>query len=123
MGSIVVLLVAAKRDQTIDSQIKWLENIQTENKRMTKLVNDLLLLARTDSGQVMLEMKFFPVHLALQEIFMPFEALALQQGIHLKPFASPPVIFWGDEARIKQLTVILIDNAIKHTPAWGEVEL
>jgi Signal transduction histidine kinase len=116
-------LLFSKRDQTVDSQLKWLENIQTENKRMTKLVNELLFLARTDSGQVMLEMKFFPVHSALQEAFTPFEAVAIQKGIYLKPFVGPAVIFWGDEARIKQLVVILVDNAIKHTPAGGEIEM
>ena len=116
-------LLISKRDQTIDSQMKWLENIQTENKRMTKLVSDLLFLARVDSEQVLLEMKFFPLHLALLEAYIPFEALALQLEIHLKPFSGPQADFWGDEAKIKQLAIILVDNAIKHTPAGGEVEM
>jgi two-component system, OmpR family, sensor histidine kinase CiaH len=114
-------LLISKRKQTIDSQIKWLKNIQTENKRMTKLVQDLLFIARADSEQVLLEMRIFPLYSALLEAYSPFEALALQRGICLKPFGGPPINFLGDEAKIKQLVVILMDNAIKHTPSGGEV--
>jgi signal transduction histidine kinase len=114
-------LLISKREQTIDSQIQWLKNIQTQNKRLVKLVQDLLFIARTDSGQVLLETRIFPLYSALLEAYLPFEALALQRGIHLKPFTGPQINFWGDEARIKQLVVILVDNAIKHTPSGGEV--
>ena len=114
-------LVLSRKEKTIESQIKWLENIQTENRRMTKLVSDLLLLARTDSGQVTLEKRNFPLHTALLEVYISIEALALQSGINLDPFQGPEIDFFGDEARIKQLAVILVDNAIKHTPAAGHV--
>jgi Signal transduction histidine kinase len=114
-------LVLSRKDKTIESQKKWLENIQTENQRMTKLVNDLLLLARTDSGQVTLEKRDFSLHSALLEVYISIEALAMQRGICLDPFQGPEINFFGDEARIKQLAVILIDNALKHTPAEGHV--
>lgn len=114
-------LVISKGEQTIDSQIRWLENIQTENKRMTKLVSDMLFLARTDSEQVALEKKLFPITSALLEAYIPFEAPALKQGIHLKPFEGPQIDFYGDESRIKQLAVILVDNAVKYTPSGGNV--
>lgn len=114
-------LVISRKDKTIESQIKWLENIHTENQRMTKLVNDLLLLARTDSGQVTLEKRDFPLHSALLEVYISIETLAMQRGICLEPFQGPEINFFGDEGRIKQLAVIMIDNAIKHTPAGGHV--
>ena len=114
-------LVLSKGENTINSQLRWLENIQAENKRMGKLVNDLLFLARTDSEQVILEKSDFPLHLALLEAYIPFEAISIQKGIQLKSFQGDPVNFIGDENRIKQLVVILIDNAIKHTPPNGTV--
>jgi signal transduction histidine kinase len=110
-------------NQTIDSQIKWLENIQAENKVMSKLVNDMLFLARADSEQDLLEKKEFQLHLALLEAYIPFEARAIQQGIHLKPFEGPVVDINGDEAKVKQLAAILIDNAIKHTPSGGSIQM
>ena len=114
-------LILSRKDRTIVSQIKWVENIQTENKRMTKLVNDLLFLARTDSEQIIVERKYFPLHSVLLEVYIPFEAITLQQGINLEAFEGPQIDFYGDEEKIKQLAVILIDNAIKHTPAGGHV--
>jgi len=114
-------LLASKKDKTIETQLKWIENIQAENKRMSKLVNDMLFLARTDSDQVLLEMKIFSLNSALLEAYIPFEAVAMQKGIQLDPFEGPEVNFYGDEARIKQLAVILIDNAIKYTPTGGRV--
>jgi two-component system sensor histidine kinase CiaH len=116
-------LIMSKGSQSIDSQIKWIENIHTENKRMTKLVNDLLFLARADSEQITLEKSLFPIHSSLMEVYIPFEALAIQKGINLEAFKSPQVDFYGDEAKIKQLTVILIDNAMKHTPRGGFIGL
>jgi len=114
-------LVISRGENTINSQLKWIENIQAENKRMTKLVNELLFLARTDSEQVMLEKVEFPIHSALLEAYIPFEAITIQKGIKLKAFDGTPINFIGDEARIKQLVVILIDNAIKHTPPGGTI--
>jgi signal transduction histidine kinase len=116
-------LLMNRGNQTIDSQIKWLENIKAENKVMSKLVNDMLFLARADSNQNLLEKKKFQLHLALLEAYIPFEALAIQQGIHLKPFEGPAVDINGDEAKIKQLAAILIDNAIKHTPSGGNIQM
>ncbi|MDP4094333.1 MAG: ATP-binding protein [Bacillota bacterium] len=116
-------LLLNRKEQTIESQIKWIENIQTENKRMTKLVNDLLFLARADSEQILLEKKDFPLHSALLEAYIPMESLAIQHGIHLEPFIGDEIDYWGDEARIKQLAVILVDNAIKYTPSGGSVKM
>ena len=114
-------LLAGRREYTIESQMKWLDNIQTENKRMTKLVSDLLLLARADSEQDTLLLKSFSLHLALLEAYIPFEAMVLQHGIYLEPFDGQQIDFWGDESKIKQLVVILVDNAIKYTPTGGHV--
>lgn len=114
-------LLSNRREKTIASQIKWLENIQTENKRMTKLVSDLLLLARADSDQDTLELQTFPLHTSLLEAYIPFEAIALQKGIHLQAFNGESFDFYGDESKIKQLAVILVDNGIKYTPAGGTV--
>ncbi|HEX2925411.1 MAG TPA: ATP-binding protein [Ruminiclostridium sp.] len=116
-------LLMNRGTRTIESQIKWLENIQAENKVMTKLVNDMLFLARADSEQNLFEKKHFPLHIALLEAYIPFEALAIQKGVILKPFEGQSVDIYGDESRIKQLAAILIDNALKHTPSGGNIRM
>ena len=114
-------LLMSRPDQTIGSQFKWLDNIQTENKRMIDLINDLLLLAKTDSNQELLVKELFALHTAILEVYIPFEAIALQKNIQLDKFKCTPIEFFGDESKIKQLVVILIDNAFKYTPAGGNI--
>lgn len=116
-------LVMGNNDKTVESQAHWLENIQAETGRMTRLVNDLLFLARVDSDQETLNMAVFALHTAIQEAIRPLEPLAVSSGINLQLNISPEIQFYGDETRIKQLVVILIDNAIKYTPPGGTVTL
>lgn len=110
-------------DEIVKSQSKWLNNILAENKRMSKLVGDLLLLARGDSHQEMMNMRDFCLDKALKEAVLPLEPIALKKDIEFVPDLKEDVFFYGDEARIKQLAVILVDNALKYTPVQGRVDL
>lgn len=116
-------LVMGNRDETVESQSKWLENVQVENRRMAKLVTDLLFLARADSNQQTLEKVFFPLHKVVREVIGSFEPLAAKKGIRLELTLEQGIEFLGDEDRLKQLTVILLDNAIKYTPQGGKAEV
>ena len=116
-------LVLGNREETIDSQSKWLENVQIENRRMTKLVTDLLFLARADSNQQMLEKTLFPLYEVIREVIGSFEPVAAKKGIQLEMNLERDIEFLGDADRIKQLTVILLDNAIKYTSKGGKAEV
>ena len=101
--------------ETIESQIKWLKNIEAENKRMTKLVDDLLTLSRADTAEQLIEKEAFMLNEAVLESLAPFEALASEKGVKLNALANSQISFLGDKKRIKQLVVILLDNALHHT--------
>lgn len=116
-------LVIDNPKETVESQLKWLENIKEENKRMTKLVGDLLLLARADSEQVLLEKHSFLLGSALNSALKSFEPVALKNNVTLDMNLASQVAFYGDENLIKQLAVILVDNALKYTPSGGNVSL
>lgn len=109
--------------ESVENMEKWLENIRAETGRMAKLVNDLLFLARADSEQKILDLNRFPLYMTLREAAAAFEPLAEANGIHLDLLPGSPVSFYGDELRIKQLIMILVDNAFKHTPAGGSIRL
>lgn len=115
-------LVLGNPEETVESQYRWLKNIQNESRRMAKMVDDLLFLARADSDQKLLEIKRFPLHSALREALEPFEAMAAGKDITLESSIDQDIEFLGDELRIKQVVVILLDNAIKCTPQGGRVE-
>ena len=57
------------------------------------------------------------------ECYTSFESLALKNGLSLATFDSPEIEYYGDESRIKQLTIILLDNVVKNTPSGGQVSL
>ncbi len=107
-------------DQPVAEVGHALEDIETEVDRMRAMVDDLLLLARTDSGVV--ELAMGPVDLA---------AVALDAADGLLPGAerrdvrievdAEPVPTTGDPARLRQLVTILIDNAVRHAPAGSTV--
>ncbi|HEY2915659.1 MAG TPA: HAMP domain-containing sensor histidine kinase [Candidatus Limnocylindrales bacterium] len=99
-----------------------LEDIDAEVEHLTAMVGDLLLLARSDSGAVSLDA--VPVELddvaadAAASLRGPAEARAVSVVVDPEP---APVT--GDPARLRQLVTVLIDNAIRHSPASGEVRV
>lgn len=116
-------LVMGNREDSVESQMKWLENIQAENKRMTKLVSDLLLLARADSDQQVMEKRLFPLREAVENSVAAFEPVAETKNIQMNLQLQDGIYILGDEDRIKQLTVILVDNAVKYTPSGGQISV
>ena len=116
-------LVLGNQDDTVESQSKWLGNIKLETGRMTKLIEDLLYLARSDSRQQTPAFSNFDLSSAVTQSIVPFEASAIKHGILMTSRIEPGINFLGNEGRIKQLMAILIHNAIKHTPAGKSIEI
>ncbi len=98
-----------------------LEAMSSETQRMARLVSDLLLLARADSG---LELRREEV--ALEELVAETarQGRTLAGDTHqVRVNGVSRVSFSGDRDRLKQLLLILVDNAIKHTPAGTTVTI
>jgi signal transduction histidine kinase len=109
-------------DQPVATVGHALDDIEGEVDRLTALVDDLLLLARTDSGTV--ELATEPTDLA--EIALDASgvlvAAADRRGIRIEVDAQPvPLV--ADPARLRQLVTILLDNAVRHAPADSTVEV
>jgi signal transduction histidine kinase len=116
-------LVKGNPEEIVSSQSKWLDHSLLETKRMSKLVDDLLFLARADSQQQILEIKQFSLDIVLRDVLESFRPLAETGGISLESSLDSEIRYWGDAFRIKQLLVILLDNALKYTPSGGQVNL
>jgi signal transduction histidine kinase len=99
-----------------------LTDIDAEVVHLTSLVDDLLLLARSDSGAVGLER--VPIHLddvaadAAAALAQPAAAAGVRVEMDPQPTATI-----GDPARLRQLVMILVDNAIRHSPRGGAVRV
>ena len=108
------------RRHPVESVGTALDDIEAEVARLTLMVDDLLLLARADSGAI--EMERYPIDLAdiAADAMAQFTQLAAERGVSLllDPMPAPTV---GDPARLRQVVTILVDNAIRHSPGGGRV--
>lgn len=95
-----------------------LAEAERESTRLTRLVADLLALARADAG-LPLRVAVVDLDAVVLEVLTDARQLANGQMLTLGSFE--PVQVRGDEDRLKQLLLILLDNALKYTPAQGEV--
>lgn len=95
-------------------------DVRDEVDRMTALVEDLLLLARTDSGGTELEPSSFDLAEPAREAVDALAPLASARGVQLRVDARPTPLV-GDRARLRQLVRLLVDNAVKHSPNGGTV--
>jgi two-component system sensor histidine kinase BaeS len=88
---------------------------------MTALVEDMLLLARTDSGVVQIERVPLDLGDIAAEAASMLVTLGEERGVKvvLDPLPAPVT---GDPLRLRQLVTILVDNAIRHSPAGAAVQ-
>lgn len=100
---------------------QWLQNIQYENERMGILVGQLLDLARTENVTPQMEHIDFSRLVAGEAL--PFESVAFEKGLALNTAITSGIAVEGNGAQLKQLTSILLDNAIRHSKPAGEVRL
>lgn len=114
-------LVMDNPEETVESQMKWLKNIEAENKRMTKLVEDLLTLSRADTNEQSLEMTEFMLDKTIVMALNPLQAVAKQKNITLEININNKIAFHGDQKRIMQLMVILVDNGLYYTNEPGKI--
>jgi len=110
------------RKQPVEKVGEALDDIDAEVSHLTALVDDLLLLARTDSGALALE--HVPLDLAdvAAEAAGPLTQVAAQRGVQLEVDPRPAPMT-GDPLRLRQLVTILADNAVAHSPTGTTVSV
>jgi two-component system sensor histidine kinase CiaH len=106
---------------TIQEKAVDISIISKECRRLSKLVANLLTLARSDSDQLEIEKEEFSLSALLHEIVEHYSEIASYQEKTLRLDVPSSVSFVGDKERIHQLMVILLDNALKYTKENGEI--
>jgi signal transduction histidine kinase len=115
--------VALLNPRTPQGYCKVLQEIHTESERLSRLISDLLALARGDEGQAKLELEAVRLDLLVDSVAANAEGLAKERGIMLSVQAPQPVSMRGDEARLIQVIMNLLDNAIRYTNPGGQVQV
>jgi signal transduction histidine kinase len=109
-------------DEPVGSVGDALDDIDAEVGELTSMVDDLLLLARSDSGAITLERIPLQLDDVASEAAAALAGPADARGVHVVVDPEPAPVE-GDPARLRQLVTILIDNAIRHSPAGAEVRV
>ncbi len=95
-----------------------------EADRMRKTVEDLLLLAKLDYQPEVFRIEPFDFKEFFEEVCEQARILATERGLKVKTFLiDQPIMFKGDKLHLRRLFFNMIDNAVKYTPAPGEIRL
>ncbi len=103
-------------------QRELLGDVLTESDHMRRLVDDLLTLSRLDSGQLPLNPTTVDLLALLAELQRQVARLGEQRGVHVAVKAAVGSL-QADADRLRQVLLILLDNALRHTPAGGQINL
>jgi len=113
--------VALSHDRSAAEYRQTLAIILDESRRLSRLVDDLLNLARADAGRVKLQAQEFYLDDLLGECCRSAQSLASARRIALECRCPEDVAFRGDEELVRRMVMNLIDNAIRYTPEGGSV--
>ncbi len=114
------LELLARGQLAADEAQATLAEARQETRRLARLVDDLLVLARADSGP----QPFVGKPVQLDEVVMEvFRELRGQAGPRLRVVDLDAALVQGERDRLKQLVLILADNALAYTPIPGEVRM
>jgi signal transduction histidine kinase len=101
----------------------YAKSIVEEVEQLNRIVGDLTTLALADARQLRLDPKAIELNDVVKGLILQATPLAEERGVHLRPELNGGVRVDADLVRVRQLLLILIDNALTHTPSGGEVSV
>jgi heavy metal sensor kinase len=114
--------LALRREREPEEYRRSLRAIESEAERMTALTESLLIMARADSNGFNMALSPTDINQLISRVVDQSQALATEKGILLKAEChGRPALANADAPGIQRLLLILIDNAVKHTPGGGLV--
>jgi two-component system OmpR family sensor kinase len=114
--------LALRRQRTAAELSAALASVSQETDRLSRLAEDLLVLARAGDGRLPLHREAVSLRATLDSVSTRFEARALELDVVLCA-AAPDTTISVDSLRLRQALVNLLDNALRHTPRNGRVDL
>lgn len=110
-------------DDTIESQAKWLHRIKSETDRMKTLTTDLLYLTEMDDTRSSVIFTEVNISEAVESVLLTMEAVVFERDLTLSYDMDPGLVTRGNAEQLKQVVMILLDNAIKYTNPKGSIDL
>jgi heavy metal sensor kinase len=113
--------VALARPRPAAEYRRVLTSVHEDARRMSQLVAELLTLARADAGQEAVAREPLDLGELVAQVVEAMAPLADARGVRLRTGGVVPAVVAGDQTRLTQLLVNLVDNALTYTPAGGDV--
>ncbi|MFC4100311.1 sensor histidine kinase [Paenibacillus xanthanilyticus] len=116
-------VLLANGEDTINDQAKWLHHIKSETERMKTLTNDLLYLTQMDDARASMIHVPFDLSDAVDGVILTMEAVFFEKELTLEYEIEPGLTVTGSSEQMKQVVMILLDNALKYTNPHGSIQL
>ncbi len=101
---------------------EYLDALEIEVKRQTRLIDDILQFSRLDAGRLELRFQRVDLNTLIQTTVASFRVLAAEKAISLQCIPDArPLMTHVDQSRIQQVLNNLVNNALQYTPAGGQV--
>ncbi len=116
--------IALRKPRSEAEYREALSRILDESEKVSRMIEQLLLLARADSTAGLLPMTRSDLAIAFENACREARVLAEAKNVNFQA-SSPPTSLWvqGDAASLERLFMILLDNAVKYTPTDGRVDV
>src|SRR5262249_48540288 len=115
--------VALRRPRELPELRETIESALEELGRLSHLIDSLLTLARSDAGELPVTCVPLPLGEALEQVMIPYEAIALEREIHLvKDYHSTDMVV-ADRLWLGRAISNLVDNACKFTAPGGTIRV
>ncbi|HEY6402565.1 MAG TPA: histidine kinase dimerization/phospho-acceptor domain-containing protein, partial [Blastocatellia bacterium] len=112
-----------KPSREADEYIEAIQMMDEQSRRLSRIVKDMFVLSRADSGHYPLDKSSFYLNDLLEEVARAGCLLAEHKNVTIDIANSTEAGFHGDEDLLRRMIMNLVDNAIKYTPAGGMVRL
>lgn len=116
-------ILASHREETVESQMKWIESTNEEAGRMSDLVNKMLELAKSESSVEELKLTRTNLSELIENSILQFEVVAFERNITIENGIQPDVFVKTHSPTFSKILEILFDNAIKYSDENGKISV
>jgi heavy metal sensor kinase len=115
--------VALEQARAPEEYARILHSLREDTARMSQLLGELLTLARADAGQQLLTREPLDLGELVRNVVAAMQPLATQRGVLLTEDVHEQAVVDGDQTRLSQLLLNLVDNGLWYTPSGGSVSV